>query len=310
MVHYVDLPVYGRPMSLAWKKHRMRCVNERCTKKTWMLSDDRIAAKKCLLTTRAAKWATRQIGDGRTVKEMAAELACDWHTVNEAVTTQSYRRSAAWGTEHWRPSSGISEAARSSVFLHWSCSNVQTWPWSVGHSSVRHSRPCLTAQKQGLSGALVLRGEAGVGKTALLDDAAESGGGPGHADRSADRHRVRDPAGLRGAAPPAVALWGRVDRLPGPQRDALQSTFGLVAGPPADRFMVALGVLTLLADVATEEPLSASSTMATGSIPRRRWCWVSWPDASMRSESPWSWPRVTWSRRRHLVLSRNWSSGG
>ena len=77
MVHYVDLPVYGRPMSLAWKKHRMRCVNERCTKKTWMLSDDRIAAKKCLLTTRAAKWATRQIGDGRTVKEMAAELACD-----------------------------------------------------------------------------------------------------------------------------------------------------------------------------------------------------------------------------------------
>ena len=52
-----------------------------------MLSDHRIAAKKCLLTTRAAKWATRQVGDGRTVKEVAAELACDWHTVNDAVTT-------------------------------------------------------------------------------------------------------------------------------------------------------------------------------------------------------------------------------
>ena len=87
VVHYVDLPVYGTPMSLAWKKHRMRCVNERCAKRTWMLGDHRIAAKKCLLTTRAAKWATRQVGGGRTVKEVADELACDWHTVNDAVTT-------------------------------------------------------------------------------------------------------------------------------------------------------------------------------------------------------------------------------
>ena len=87
VVHYVDLPVYGTPMTLAWKKHRMRCVNEHCAKKSWMLRDHRIAAKKCLLTTRAAKWATRQVGDGRTVKEVAAELACDWHTVNDAVCT-------------------------------------------------------------------------------------------------------------------------------------------------------------------------------------------------------------------------------
>ena len=33
VVHYVDLPVYGTPMSLAWKKHRMRCVNPACPKK-------------------------------------------------------------------------------------------------------------------------------------------------------------------------------------------------------------------------------------------------------------------------------------
>jgi transposase len=87
VVHYVDLPVYGTPMSLAWKKHRMRCVDPACAKKTWVLEDHRIAAKNCLLTTRAAKWATVQVGGGRTVSEVAAELACDWHTVNDAVTT-------------------------------------------------------------------------------------------------------------------------------------------------------------------------------------------------------------------------------
>ena len=87
VVHYVDLPVYGTPMSLAWKKHRMRCVNPACARKTWVLEDHRIAAKHCLLTTRAAKWATVQVGGGRTVSEVAAELACDWHTVNDAVTT-------------------------------------------------------------------------------------------------------------------------------------------------------------------------------------------------------------------------------
>jgi len=87
VVHYVDLPVYGTAMSLAWKKHRMRCVNKSCPKRTWVLSDHRIAAKNCLLTTRAAKWATVQVGGGRTVSEVAAELACDWHTVNDAVCT-------------------------------------------------------------------------------------------------------------------------------------------------------------------------------------------------------------------------------
>ena len=87
VVHYVDLPVYGTPMSLAWKKHRMRCANPNCAKRSWVLGDHRIAAKNCLLTTRAAKWATVQVGGGRTVSEVAAELACDWHTVNDAVIT-------------------------------------------------------------------------------------------------------------------------------------------------------------------------------------------------------------------------------
>ena len=87
VVYYVDLPVYGTPMCMAWKKHRMRCRNALCPRRSWVLSDHRIAAKKCLLTTRAAKWATVQVGTGRTVLEVATELACDWHTVNDAVTT-------------------------------------------------------------------------------------------------------------------------------------------------------------------------------------------------------------------------------
>jgi transposase len=87
LVSYIDLPVYGFPMRLTWKKHRMKCVNGDCARKTWVLGDHRIAAKDCLLTTRAAKWATRQVGYGRTVKEVAGELGCDWHTVNDAVTT-------------------------------------------------------------------------------------------------------------------------------------------------------------------------------------------------------------------------------
>jgi transposase len=87
VVRYVDLPVFGTPMKLSWKKHRMRCPRPSCQRRTWVLSDHRIAAKNCLLTTRAAKWATVQVGEGRTVSEVADELSCDWHTVNDAVVT-------------------------------------------------------------------------------------------------------------------------------------------------------------------------------------------------------------------------------
>ena len=67
-VYYVDLPFYGTPMSLAWEKHRMRCIDPACAKKSWVLEDHRIAAKNCLLTTRTAKWATVQFGGGRTIR--------------------------------------------------------------------------------------------------------------------------------------------------------------------------------------------------------------------------------------------------
>ena len=87
VVTYIDLPVFGSPMRLTWRKHRYRCVDPGCPTTSWVLRDHRIAAKNCLLTTRAAKWATEQVGTGRTVKEVATELGCEWHTVNDAVTT-------------------------------------------------------------------------------------------------------------------------------------------------------------------------------------------------------------------------------
>lgn len=84
-VSYVDLPVYGTPMRLLWRKHRMECTNDTCGVKSWTIEDHRIAAKRCLLTTRCAKWATQQVGIGRTVADVARELRCDWEVVNNAV---------------------------------------------------------------------------------------------------------------------------------------------------------------------------------------------------------------------------------
>ena len=87
VVTYIDLPVYGTPDAPGLEEAPDALRERRCARASWVLRDHRIAAKNCLLTTRAAKWATEQVGTGRTVKEVADELGCDWHTVNDAVTT-------------------------------------------------------------------------------------------------------------------------------------------------------------------------------------------------------------------------------
>jgi transposase len=87
VVRYVDLPVFGTPMRLAWRKHRFCCPHNECPRTSWTSGDHRIAAKNCRLTTRCAKWATEQVGRGRAVSDVARELGCDWHTINDAVTT-------------------------------------------------------------------------------------------------------------------------------------------------------------------------------------------------------------------------------
>ena len=105
----------------------------------------------------------------------------------------------------------------------------------------------------GQSRVLVLRGEAGVGKTALL----------GYLSAAAEGCRIVRAAGVESEMELAFAglhalcapMLGRLRHLPIPQREALNTAFGISAGPPPDRFLVGLAVLSLLADAAEEQPL-------------------------------------------------------
>ena len=85
-VELVDLPVFGRQARLVWRKHRLVCVQGECPVVSWTVEDLAIAAPRLALTNRAGRWVTEQVGRwGRTVNEVAIELGCDWHTVNDAV---------------------------------------------------------------------------------------------------------------------------------------------------------------------------------------------------------------------------------
>jgi len=110
----------------------------------------------------------------------------------------------------------------------------------------------IEAVRAGESRTLVVRGEPGVGKTALLDYIVEQAG-----------CRVVRAAGIQSEMELAFAglhqlcapMLDRLERLPVPQRDALRTAFGVSPGPAPDRFFVALAVLSLLSDVAEEQPL-------------------------------------------------------
>jgi DNA-binding CsgD family transcriptional regulator len=100
---------------------------------------------------------------------------------------------------------------------------------------------------------LILSGDAGVGKTALLE----------YLSQRASGRRIARAVGVESEMELAFAglqqlcapMLDRLDRLPGPQRDALATAFGLKAGDTPDRFLVGLAVLMLLSEVAEEQPL-------------------------------------------------------
>ncbi len=111
----------------------------------------------------------------------------------------------------------------------------------------------VAAVRAGESQALVVSGEAGVGKTALLDYLAGKASGC----------RVARAAGVQSEMELAFAalhqlcgpMLDSLQRLPVPQRDAVRTAFGMGAGPVPDRFLVGLGILSLLSEVAEEQPL-------------------------------------------------------
>lgn len=111
----------------------------------------------------------------------------------------------------------------------------------------------LREVRAGQSRVLVLRGEAGVGKTALLDHLAETAPA-GHVARAAGVELETELAysALQQLCAP---LLGRLDRLPEPQRDALATAFGLSTGTPPEPLLVGLAVLGLFAEAASERPL-------------------------------------------------------
>src|SRR4051794_46150 len=107
--------------------------------------------------------------------------------------------------------------------------------------------------RAGQSAVLVVRGEAGVGKSALLACLVESASGCRIARAAGVESEMELPfAGLHQLCGP---MLHRLDRLPAPQRDALATAFALSSGDPPDRFLVGLAVLSLLSEVAEEGPL-------------------------------------------------------
>jgi DNA-binding CsgD family transcriptional regulator len=128
------------------------------------------------------------------------------------------------------------------------------WPGLRGRRSECETLiSILGAARDGQSQVLVVRGEAGIGKTALLR----------YLLANADGYRVSQSAGVESEMELAFAslhqlcapFFDQLDRLPLPQRTALDTTFGLAAGAPPDQFVVGLGVLNLLTHAAEQQPL-------------------------------------------------------
>jgi DNA-binding CsgD family transcriptional regulator len=111
----------------------------------------------------------------------------------------------------------------------------------------------MAAVRAGDSQALVLSGEAGVGKSALLDYLAERASGCRVLRAAGVQSEMELPfAALHQLCSP---MLNGLQGIPAPQRDAVRTAFGMSVGPVPDRFLVGLGVLSLLSEVAEEQHL-------------------------------------------------------
>jgi hypothetical protein len=111
----------------------------------------------------------------------------------------------------------------------------------------------LDAVRAGAGRALVVRGEPGVGKTALVEYLVERASGCRVAHASAVESEME--LAFAGVHQLCAPMLHRLERLPGPQREALGTAFGLGSGSAPDRFLVGLATLSLLSEVAEEHPL-------------------------------------------------------
>ncbi len=131
---------------------------------------------------------------------------------------------------------------------------VQRPPAFLGRSAERDVLDrLLETARGGQSAVLLIRGEAGIGKTALVRYAARRAAGFRVAQIAGVEAEMELPfAGLHHLCAPMLA---QLDALPDPQQNALRVSFGLASGDAPDRFLVALAALTLFAEVAGERPL-------------------------------------------------------
>jgi DNA-binding CsgD family transcriptional regulator len=124
----------------------------------------------------------------------------------------------------------------------------------LGRTGEREAIHRLLAQaREGQSAVLVIRGEAGIGKTALLRYAADQASGFRVAQVTSAEAEMELPfAGIHQLCAP---LLDQLDALPQPQQDAVNVALGLASGDVPDRFLVSLAVLGLLSAAAEERPL-------------------------------------------------------
>jgi DNA-binding CsgD family transcriptional regulator len=137
----------------------------------------------------------------------------------------------------------------------------------------------IEAVRAGESRALVVRGDPGVGKTALLDHLAGQASGAGCRVARATGVQSEMELAFAGVHQLCAPMLDHAGRIPVPQQDALRTAFGVSAGPAPDRFLVGLAVLSLLSEVAGERPLicviddeqwlDRASVQALGFVARR-----------------------------------------
>src|SRR5271169_5894008 len=232
--------------------------------------------------------------DGYLLAKLVSSYSCP-------LTSGSWRRPWRWPGSSRRVGSQLGGSTRVPAEVRWPCvvrlAGAPS-PWTLGSTGLmgedsrrrggasgladrRGERGVLdqliNAVRAGGSRVLVVRGEPGVGKSALLDYLTGRAAGC----------RVVRAAGVESEMELAFAglhqllapVLDRIDRLPAPQREALRTAFGLSAGPAPDRFLVGLAVLGLVSEVAAEQPLicvvddeqwlDRASVQALGFVARR-----------------------------------------